>query len=102
MCDAGHCSPGAADEYLELKSGTIMNESPKIENSRLLHLRREYPLFPLVTPDKKDKLVPCHYIPLNNRRTTINKLYAQGSQESLGRLYRSWLKDITQKLRKPS
>lgn len=146
MCDAGHCGIRAGDEYLELKTGTIMNAPPKIENSRLLHLLsrelgffdaggygqkfrsqwrptlllrdspacinysesgkhnpcRECPLFPLVAPDKKDKLVPCHYIPLNNSGTTINELYAQGSQESLDRLYRSWLKDITQKLRKPS
>jgi len=131
---------------LELKTRTIMSESPKIENSRLLQLLsrelgffdaggygqkfrsqwrptlllrdspacinysesgkhhpcRECPLFSLVAPDKKDKLVPCHYIPLNNGGTTIAELYAQGSQESLDRLYRSWLKDITQKLKKPS
>jgi len=60
------------------------------------------PAVPSGCAGQKDKLVPCHYIPLNNRGTTINKLYAQGSQESLDRLYRSWLKDITQKLRKPS
>lgn len=63
---------------------------------------RECPLFSLVAPDKKDTVIPCHYIPLNNGGTTIADLYAQGSQESLDRLYRSWLKDITQKLKKPS
>jgi hypothetical protein len=62
----------------------------------------ECPLFSLVALDKKDTLVPCHHIPLNDGGTTIAELYAQGSQESLDRLYRSWLKDITQELEKPS
>jgi hypothetical protein len=63
---------------------------------------RECPLFLLVPSDKKDKLVPCHYIPLDDRGTTIAELYARGSQESLDRLYRSWLKDTTQKFKKTS
>jgi hypothetical protein len=59
---------------------------------------RECPLFPLVAPDKKDSLVPCHYIPLNKGGVTIADLYKQGSQTSLDRLYRNWLEDITQKI----
>ena len=58
----------------------------------------ECPLFALVAPEKKDSLVPCHYIPLNKGGVTIADLYKQGSQTSLDRLYRNWLQDITQKI----
>jgi hypothetical protein len=59
---------------------------------------RDCPLFPLVTSEKKDRLIPCHYIPLNRGGVTIADLYKQGSQTSLDRLYRNWLQDITQKI----
>ncbi|MCU1221875.1 MAG: hypothetical protein JWN42_3072 [Candidatus Angelobacter sp.] len=55
------------------------------------------PLFALVVPDKKDSLIPCHYIPLNKGGVTIADLYKQGSQTSLDRLYRNWLQDTTKK-----
>lgn len=58
---------------------------------------RECPLFPLVAPGQKGRLIPCHYIPLNKGGVTIADLYTQGSQESLDRLYRNWLQDITKK-----
>jgi hypothetical protein len=60
------------------------------------------PLFALVAPDKKDSLVPCHYIALNKDDVTIAELYAHGSQDSLDRLYRTWLQDITQKVKTSS
>jgi hypothetical protein len=63
---------------------------------------RECPLFPLVASDKKDRLVPCHYIPLNEGGVTIADVYKQGSQTSLDRLYRNWLQDITRKLKTSS
>jgi hypothetical protein len=56
------------------------------------------PLFALVVPDKKNSVVPCHYIPLNKGGVTIADLYKQGSQPSLDRLYRNWLQDTTQKI----
>jgi hypothetical protein len=62
----------------------------------------ECPLFPLVASDKKDRLVPCHYIPLIEGGVTIAQLYAEGSQKYLDRLYRNWLQDITQKITTPS
>ena len=62
----------------------------------------ECPLFYLVAPDMHDSLIPCHHIPLNEGGVTIDKLYREGSQESLDRLYRNWLQHIMRKLKKPS
>lgn len=62
---------------------------------------RECPLFSLIPADKKDEVVPCHSIPLNEDGMTIAKLYAEGSQDSLDRLYRNWLQDIIKKLNTP-
>jgi hypothetical protein len=89
----------------EWRPTLLLRDSPACINyseSGRPHPCRECSLFSLVPPDKKDTLVTCHHIPLNDGGTAIAELYAQGSQESLDRLYRSWLKDITQKLKKPS
>jgi hypothetical protein len=62
---------------------------------------RACPLFALIPPDKRDELVPCHFIPLNESGLTIARLYAEGSQDSLDRLYEYWLHDIIKKLNTP-
>ena len=59
---------------------------------------RECPLFSLIPPDKKDERVPCHFIPLNESGLTIARVYAEGSQNSLDRLYQNWRRDIIKKL----
>jgi|ERR1043166_48266 hypothetical protein len=59
---------------------------------------RECPLFSLIPADKKDEVVPCHSIPLNESGVTIAWLYTQGSQDSLDRLYQNWLQEIIKKL----
>src|SRR4029077_10326709 len=77
----------------------------------ILHLLRRFgrqnprsqcPLFSLVPPDKNDRLVPCHFIPLNKDGRSIAWLYAHGSQESLDRHYRIWLEDVTNALKTSS
>lgn len=62
---------------------------------------RECSLFSLIPPGKKDELVPCHSIPLNEAGMTIARLYAEGSQNSLDRLYQNWLQEIIKKLNTP-
>jgi hypothetical protein len=60
------------------------------------------PMFSLVPHDKKDKLVPCHFIPLDKCGRTIAWFYEHGSQESLDWHYRIWLEDITNALKTSS
>ncbi len=59
----------------------------------------ECPLFSLVAADQREKLVPCHHIPLNQQGETVADLYALGSPELLDQRYRNWLqekiKDLT-------
>jgi hypothetical protein len=56
------------------------------------------PLFPLVAADQRERLVPCHHIPLNQRGETVADLYALGSQELLDQRYRNWLQEKIQGL----
>jgi hypothetical protein len=58
----------------------------------------ECPLLALVPAEKKDRLIPCHFIPLNEGGMTVAGLYAEGSQDLLDQHYRNWLTDITRKL----
>jgi hypothetical protein len=58
----------------------------------------ECPLFSLVAAGQQDRLIPCHYIPLNSQGETITALYARGPQELLDQLYRNWLQEKIQDL----
>lgn len=60
------------------------------------------PMFSLVPLNKKDRLVPCHFIPLNKQGRTIAWFYEHGSQESLDWQYRIWLEDVTNALKTSS
>lgn len=60
------------------------------------------PMFSLVPLDRKDRLVPCHFIPLNKQGRTITWLYAHGSQKSLDQHYRNWLEEIANAQKKSS
>jgi len=59
---------------------------------------RECPLFSLVARDQRERLAPCHHIPLNPQGKTVADLYALGSQELLDQRYRNWLQKKIQDL----
>lgn len=59
----------------------------------------ECAVFPLVPPEKRNLLLPCHHIPLNEAGDTIAKLYAAGTQEELDRAFRDWLCATIQRLK---
>ncbi|HZD93903.1 MAG TPA: hypothetical protein VE133_06590, partial [Candidatus Sulfotelmatobacter sp.] len=80
----------------------LMRDSPVCINYRDTGRQNpccECPLFSLMAAGQQNKLIPCHYIPLNPQGETIAGLYAQGSQELLDHRYRNWLqekiKDLT-------
>lgn len=78
----------------------VIRDSPLCLNATFAQARpcRECILFPMVPAEKRNLLLPCHYIPLNSSGDTIAKLYADGSQKELDRTFHQWLRATIQQL----
>ena len=78
----------------------LIRDSPLCLNATFTRARpcRECILFSMVPPEKRDLLLPCHHIPLNQAGDTVAKLYADGGQETLDRTFRDWLHTTIQRL----
>jgi hypothetical protein len=79
----------------------LLRDSPACINYRdtgWQHSCRECPLFSLAAADQRERLVPCHHIPLNLQGETVADLYVVGSQELLDQRYRNWLQEKIQDL----
>ena len=71
----------------------VIRDSPLCLNAIFTTARpcRECLLFSMVPAEKRNLLLPCHHIPLNESGDTIAKLYESGSQEKLDRTFHDWL-----------
>ena len=78
----------------------IIRDSPLCLNATFTQARacRECILFPMVPPEKRSLLLPCHHIPLNQEGDTIASLYAGGTQEQLDQTFHEWLCTAIQRL----
>lgn len=78
----------------------IVRDSPLCLNAASSTARpcRECILFPLVPPERRNLLLPCHHIPLNQAGETIASLYATGTQQRLDHIFHDWLCVTIQKL----
>lgn len=56
------------------------------------------PLFQFIPETKRNRRIPCHFIPLNERRETIDLMYQNGTQERLDTAVRGWLEATIKKL----
>lgn len=78
----------------------IIRDSPLCLNATYAQARpcRECILFPMVPPEKRNLLLPCHHIPLNQAGETIATLYTDGTQEKLDQTFHQWLRATIQEL----
>ena len=78
----------------------VIRDSPLCLNATFTQARpcRECILFPMIPPEKRTSLLPCHHIPLNQAGDTIANLYAGGTQEKLDQAYHDWLCATIQRL----
>jgi hypothetical protein len=79
------------------RSTLLLRDSPTCINfssAGALNPCRECPLFRLVPSNKRQEFIPCHYILLDSKGSTIAGLYRTGSQESLDRRFCEWLSGL--------
>lgn len=55
-------------------------------------------LMQLTPEDRRDKKIPCRYIPLNENGETIDSFYCTGTQEELEVAVAQWLKSTITRL----
>jgi hypothetical protein len=89
--DAGgyRCKPG--DNW---RPKFIFQDSPTCLNFTTTENRvpcSECVLMQLVPQEKRDRKIPCRYIPLNELGETIDSFYRSGTSEELERAFRQWL-----------
>ena len=56
--------------------------------------------FEFIPEDKRDTLIPCHHIPLNEAQDTVFSLYRNTTQEQLDQAVQSWLEATITKLQR--
>ena len=71
----------------------VIRDSPLCLNATSTQARPCYEciLYPLVPAEKKNSLLPCHHIPLNDAGDTIAQLYSTGTQDELDQKLHDWL-----------
>jgi hypothetical protein len=77
------------------KERSVFQDSPSCPNHGLL--KREHPcsecwLIDFVPPEKRDKAVPCHYIPLNERGDTVANLGGPADAPDVQEAVLDWLR----------
>jgi hypothetical protein len=73
----------------------IFQDSPTCLNFDPTHPARpcsDCALMQLIPEDRRDKKIPCRYIPLTKSGETIDFFYHTGTQEELETAVREWLK----------
>jgi nucleotide-binding universal stress UspA family protein len=78
----------------------LLRDSPLCLNAIFTKARpcRECVISALIPADKKNSLLPCHHIPLNEAGDTIAGLYNTGTPERLDRAFHEWLCATIQRL----
>jgi hypothetical protein len=56
------------------------------------HPCSECHLFDFVAPENRSQMVPCHHIPLDDARNTIEELESEGNESKTQRLVKQWLR----------
>lgn len=77
----------------------VIRDSPLCLNATSTRARPcwECILFPLVPPEKRSSLLPCHHIPLNDAGDSIARLYSTGTQDELDRKLQDWIRATIQR-----
>lgn len=88
----------------EWRSTLLLRDSPvciNFNSTGRQHSCSECPFFPLIPPDDREGIVPCHNIPLDKSGATISAFYRKGTQQALDQRYRDWLCNLIQEFDRP-
>jgi len=76
------------------RASYIFEDSPSclnFNNSTRPHPCNECPLIQLVPADLREQEFPCRYIPLNDKKQTVESLYRTSTHQEMEEVLRDWL-----------
>jgi hypothetical protein len=80
--------------FCDWRPSLLFWDSPvraNFDSSAIHHPYERCAIFDFISESKHELRIPCHHIPLNSERETVQSLYRQSTQKVLNHAVKNWL-----------